>query len=105
VVGAAAAFSDFMAEDGKLLGAGEDPVVGTEAIVAVMSELPEGADINWTPVEALVSDSGELGITWGEYRLSVPGEDGAAVEETGRYLTVWRKDDQGRWRGVLDIGT
>jgi ketosteroid isomerase-like protein len=104
-VGASAAFSDFMAVDGKLLGAAEEPVVGTAAIAALMASLPENAEISWTPLEAMVSDSGEFGVTWGEYRLAAPGADGAVVEETGRYLTVWRKDEQGRWRGVLDIGT
>jgi ketosteroid isomerase-like protein len=104
-VGAAAAFSEFMAPDGKLLGAGEDPVVGTEAIVAVMAALPADAEISWTPNEAFVADSGELGVTWGEYRLSLPGEGGEASVQAGRYVTVWRKDETGRWRGVIDIGT
>ncbi len=104
-VGPAAAFADFMAEDGKLLGAADDPVEGTAAIFAVMVALPENAEMSWTPLEAIVSDSGEMGVTWGEYRLSAPGEGGAVIEESGRYLTVWRKDEQGRWRGVLDIGT
>jgi ketosteroid isomerase-like protein len=104
-VGAAAAFSEFMAEDGKLLGAGEDPVVGTEAIYSVMAALPAEAELSWEPIEGVVADSGELGVTWGEYRLTVPGDGGAAIEETGRYVTVWRKDEMGRWRGLLDIGT
>jgi ketosteroid isomerase-like protein len=103
--GAAAAFSEFMAADGKLLGAAEDPVAGTEAIAALMASLPAGAELSWAPIEAVVADSGELGVTWGEYSLTVPGENGATIEETGRYLTVWRKDESGRWRGVYDIGT
>jgi ketosteroid isomerase-like protein len=104
-VGPSAAFADFMAADGKLLGAADEPIVGTEAIAALMASLPETAEISWTPLEAMVSASGEFGVTWGEYRLAAPGENGVLVEETGRYLTVWRKDEQGRWRGVLDIGT
>jgi ketosteroid isomerase-like protein len=104
-VGAAEAFIDFMDADGKLLGAAEDPVVGSEAIFSVMAALPDEADISWSPVEAFVADSGELGVTWGTYRLFIPGPAGEAVEETGRYLTVWRKDENGRWRGILDIGT
>jgi ketosteroid isomerase-like protein len=103
--GAAAAFADFMAEDGKLLGAADEPVEGTQAIYDVMALLPDNAEIAWTPVEAVVADSGELGFTWGSYRLIAPGADGEMVVETGRYLTVWRRDAQGRWRGVLDIGT
>lgn len=103
--GAAAAFADFMAEDGKLLGAAAEPVIGTAAIFEVMVALPENAEISWAPVEAVVAESGELGFTWGDYRLSAPGADGSTVVETGRYLTVWRKDAQGRWRGVIDIGT
>lgn len=104
-VGVAEAFTTYMAADGKLLGAGPDPVVGTEAIFAVFAAFPEEADFTWSPVEAVVSADGDLAVTWGTYSVSFPGTDGEAEPETGRYMTVWRKDAEGRWRGVLDIGT
>jgi uncharacterized protein (TIGR02246 family) len=104
-VGAAQAFRDFMAEDGKLLAGHGDPVTGSDAIFSLMATLPRGSTIDWTPVEALVAASGDLGVTWGEYKMSAPGKGGAVVEEKGRYVTVWRRDGRGRWRGVLDIGT
>lgn len=104
-IGIAEAFVEFMDEDAKLLGAADEPVVGSEAIFAVMATLPDEADFEWSPTEAVVSDSGEMGVTWGVYRLAFPGEAGETIESTGRYLTVWRKDGDGRWRGVLDIGT
>lgn len=104
-VGAAAAFADFMAEDGKLLGAAAEPVEGAQAIYDVMAAMPAEAELSWTPVEAMVAESGELGFTWGSYRLAAPGPDGEMQVQNGRYLTVWRKDAQGRWRGAIDIGT
>jgi ketosteroid isomerase-like protein len=31
--------------------------------------------------------------------------DGARPPATGRYVTVWRKDGAGHWKGLIDIGT
>jgi len=104
-VGVAEAFAEFMDRDGKVLGAGETPAVGTEAIFALFAAFPDDALFSWSPVEGYVAASGDLGVTWGTYELGFPDEDGNVDMSTGRYLTVWRKDEVGRWRGFLDIGT
>ena len=95
-----AAWRAYMAPEAKLLSSDEPPVEGAAAIAEVMAALPEGAALNWSPQEAVVAHSGELGVTWGEYRLTIPD----AEPQTGRYMTVWRKDVRNEWRVILDFG-
>jgi ketosteroid isomerase-like protein len=47
--------------------------------------------------KGVLSQNGDLGFLWGEYRV------GAATAATGDYLRVWRKDGQGGWKLMLDL--
>ena len=103
-VGSAAAFREFMdAVDGRLIPRTGPIAVGGDAIFALMGgTAPEGGRLLWEPKEAFVAESGDLATTWGEARfVSSNPEQG---ERTGRYVTVWRKDEDGRWRGLIDLG-
>lgn len=103
-VGAAQAFREFMDEvDGRLIPTGVDPVVGADAIYALMGgDAPETVRLVWEPVEAWVAESGDFGFSWGRSRY-IP-VDPEQPEREGRYVTVWRKDAGGRWKGLIDIG-
>ncbi len=103
-VGAAEAFREFMDPvDGRLIPRVGPVAVGGDAIYAMMGgQAPQEGRLLWTPEEAFVAESGELAATWGTARL-VP-IDPEAVERQGRYVTVWRRGEDGRWRGLLDLG-
>lgn len=60
--------------------------------------------LEWIPLEARVA-AGDLGYTHGRYRVVRVEADGAlTVESTGRYLTVWRRGEDGGWRVDADMG-
>jgi ketosteroid isomerase-like protein len=59
----------------------------------------------WRPTTAEVSDDGTLGYTIGTYDFHVRGRDSAASASTGHYLTVWRRQADGSWKVLADIGT
>ena len=65
---------------------------------------PPGMALNWVPESAEVSRSGELGWTYGTYEVLTETPDGPQVVSTGRYLTVWRRALDGRWKVAADIG-
>jgi ketosteroid isomerase-like protein len=56
----------------------------------------------WTPEFAEVASSGELGYTTGPYR-NAPGR-GAEPDRFGHYVSIWKKQADGAWKVVLDIG-
>lgn len=61
--------------------------------------------LRWEPQEGLLAQSGDLGYTIGRWRSEVRDSTGGwRVESTGRYVTIWRKDAEGRWRVAVDIG-
>ena len=62
-----------------------------------MSQAP-GFALSWTPASAEVASSGDIGYTTGAYESSMGG-----VKETGKYVTVWRKQADGGWKVTNDI--
>ncbi len=66
-------------------------------------EAKEDPVISWGPAFAAIARSGELGYTTGpfEYR-KVRGDE--KPEAFGHFVSVWRKDSDGTWKVVVDVG-
>ena len=58
----------------------------------------------WQPVDAEVSSGGDMGYTWGNYTYIYLNQEGDSVYSKGKYLNIWKKDDQNRWRVKIDMG-
>jgi ketosteroid isomerase-like protein len=104
VIGFVAAYAKAMAPDARKLDGGEQPAIGRASILALMARYPAGLSIDWTPEEAVVAESGELGFTWGRYVASVHDSNDKLVVQHGKYLDVWRRQSDGAWRWIADIG-
>lgn len=97
--GVAAAFAHYAAEDAHQFVPGQDPAQGRRAVTQFWSTWPEGASLRWEPQAAQVSDRGDMGWTWGRGVTTYNGET-----RTSRYVTVWKRNIDGEWRFVVDIG-
>ena len=104
VIGFVAAYAKAMASNARKLDGGEQPAIGRASILALMARYPAGLSIDWTPEEAVVAESGELGFTWGRYVASVHDSNGKLVVQYGKYLDVWQRQSDGAWRWIADIG-
>lgn len=102
-IGFGPAFGEYAMEDATYLPDGFQPVLGRENITAALSG-PGNWTIVWSPENAYISASMDLGVTWGRYVYKGEGADGAPLEAHGKYTTVWRKDPAGAWKVVLDTG-
>lgn len=60
--------------------------------------------IRWSPTFAEASADGSLGYTLGAATISFTNEKGEKVERSSRYLTVWRRQPDGRYKVVTDMG-
>ena len=58
--------------------------------------------LTWAPEIAEVSASGELGYTSGPYQ--VRPDRGSEPTGFGHYVSIWKKQANGGWRVLLDIG-
>ncbi len=101
--GAARAFEEFLAEDALQLPDGQPPVEGRAAIVAALEDTGDGWVLAWEPQTARVGDGGRMGWTWGTWELR-PAEAGDAEPRYGKYLNVWQRGRDGRWRVSVDMG-
>ena len=99
--GAAAAFAEYLAPDAIQLPERGDAVVGRNAITEGLVPLADYV-LDWTPVGAEASHDATLGYTWGRYRLY--RKDNPEQVQVGKYLNVWRRSEDDRWRVVADIG-
>ena len=61
--------------------------------------------LKWYPTDVEISSSGDLGYSIGEYERIGKDASGNPATVTGNYVSIWRKQRDGRWKIVLDIGT
>jgi len=99
-----AAFADWFADDGVALGNGAAPLIGKVAIVKSAQWSPKDYQLTWTPTDAMMGPSGDMGYTWGHFEGRSKDSNGNPVLTSGRYMTVWRKGADGSWKVVLDAG-
>jgi len=99
-----AAFSDWFAEDAVELSNGQAPVVGKFAISKSATWSPKDYQLTWTPTDAMMGPSGDMGYTWGHFEGHSKDAGGSPITTSGRYITIWRKQPDGNWKVVLDAG-
>ena len=104
-IGFVAAYSEAMAPDARKFDAGVPTAVGRDSVLALMAKYPADLKIEWNPEEAVVANSGDLGYTWGHFIATYHDDKGKLTAERGRYLDVWRRQTDGQWRWIVDIGT
>ena len=98
-------YMSFYAEDAVELPNGSPMLLGKETIGKTMSFLDdENNRLTWTPVHVDVSESGDLAYTFGNYEFRSVGKDGKPSIEHGKYTTIWKKQKDGHWKVVLDMG-
>jgi uncharacterized protein (TIGR02246 family) len=93
-------------EDASLLLPGQPAMAGKAAIRASLEPMlrdPRFA-LSLHPAKVEVAKSGDLGFTQGTYEAT--GTDpstGQSATEKGNYVTVFRRQADGRWKAVADM--
>jgi ketosteroid isomerase-like protein len=99
------AWVSYFAEDGRQFLSGRPVVQGHAAIRELMTRgLAPGNSLRWEPEFAVVGASGDFGYTSGIGVGEFATPDGGVVRNRSRYVTVWRRDPDGSWKVVADIG-
>ena len=99
--GMKAAFIEYIDSNGVLLKPNLLPIVGAHAIDYLIAQEDSGFTLNWQPHNAFVSQSGDLGYTYGVYALHPKNIDTVLY---GTYVSIWKKQGDGSWKFVLDSG-
>lgn len=95
----------YYAEDASLFVPNEPIATGIPAIKSEwtkMMALP-GFSVNWIPTRVDVAKSGDLAYSFGNYNLTVSDPTGKPMNDRGKYVAVWKKQPDGKWKVEADI--
>lgn len=95
--GARKAFAEFAATEVRVYREGKSPIVGKQLGAAALPE--NSSEWTWEPAASDVSNSDDLGYTYGSYKITTGGSQ---VVEAGSYLRVWKKVG-GAWKVLFDL--
>ena len=99
--GMKAAFIEYIDSNGVLLKPDHLPIVGAHAIDFLIAQEDSGYTLNWQPHNAVVAKAGDLGYTYGVYALHQKSVDTVVY---GTSVSIWKKQEDGSWKFVLDSG-
>jgi hypothetical protein len=93
------AFIEYLDSNGVLIRSNHLPMAGASAIDYLIQQDDSGFKLSWNPQHAEVSESGELGYTYGMYALRSTVDNGVLF---GSYASVWKKQSDGNWKLLLE---
>lgn len=97
------AFINFAAPDVILMRENELPIVGFDSLKKYYEKRKfSNSRLKWEPLKA--EAEGDLGYTFGSWELDAKADDGSDTAVYGLYSTVWKKQQDGSWKFVLDCG-
>jgi ketosteroid isomerase-like protein len=101
-----AAFAALVHPDARFSGGG-GVLRGREAVAEGWSVFftDDGPTIRWAPDSVEVLNSGDLALSQGPYELRTRDPQGKETLTGGRFMSVWQRQDDGRWLIVFDAGT
>lgn len=98
-------FTSFFLDDAKVLAPNQPTRTGLQEISKMNSEmfsLP-GFSLQWVATDVVVSESGDMGYTMGTYTMSWNNSEAIPVTDKGKYLTLWKKQEDGTWKVAVDM--
>jgi len=94
------AFVEFAHDSVVILKDKHMPLVGKQSLIrSYEGKSDSGVSLTWKPAKANISDSGELGYTYGFWLFVAKGDT-----SQGTYLTIWKKDINNQWKYIADTG-
>ena len=93
------AFIEYIDNEGILLRGGHPPIIGANAIDFLSQVNDSSYTLTWNPAGAGIAASDDLGYTYGIYKLELND-----TVLRGTYVSVWKKQKDGKWKFVLDSG-
>jgi len=94
------AFIEFAHDSVILLKPNRMPIIGKQSLIDSYKGLNDSNQLlTWKPAKAIIAESGELGYTYGFWTFVAQNDT-----SHGKYLTVWKKYANGKWKYIADIG-
>ena len=95
----------FYADDASMFEPGSPMVTGKDAIrkgIDAFFAMP-GFSLSFQSDKVVVARSGDLAYSHGTYAMAINDAKGKPVNDKGKYVTVYTKQPDGKWKVVADI--
>ena len=98
-------YMSYYAEDAIEVPNGREAIHGKANIAKTMGFLNDKNNhLTWTPVDAGISESADLGWTSGTFEFRSVDKAGKLIVEHGKYTSILKKQPDESWKVVLDMG-
>jgi ketosteroid isomerase-like protein len=95
----------YYADDALVMPPNASAATTKDAIRNVWKDLlaSPGLVISWKALKVEVAKSGDIGFLTGAYELTMNDASGKPVLDHGKYVEVWEKQKDGKWKCGADI--
>jgi len=93
---------NFYAEDAQFLPPNQAAIIGRPAIQEALGQIAAGLQ-KLTYRSDKIEVSGDFAYAIGRHQLTIKTDSGAEIHDEGKYLVVYRRQQDGTWRAVADI--
>jgi len=99
-------YVSFYADDAALFFPNAPLVTGKDAIRKTTDALfaTPGFSLSFKTTKVEVSRSGDLAYSYGTNTVTMNDPKGKPLTDKGKYVAVYRKEPDGKWKVVADIG-
>ena len=100
------AFAALVDKDARFVSGHSRVRHGRDAVVEAWSGFfdDDSQTIVWRPIVTEVVESADIALSRGPFLLRGTEDDGTPWESWGFFNSVWRLNDDGKWRVVFDAG-
>ena len=94
----------YYSDDATVLPPNAAAAITKEAIRKIWQDMlaTPGFVISWKATKVEVAKSGDLGFVSGTYEATMTDASGKPVNDRGKYLEVWEKKADGKWKCGTD---
>ena len=94
--------TNFYAEDAQFLPPNHAAIIGRPAIQEALGQIAAGLQ-KLTYRTHKIEVSGDFAYSIGRHQVPIKTASGAEIHDEGKYLVVYRHQQDGTWRAIADI--
>jgi ketosteroid isomerase-like protein len=93
----------YYSDDAILLPPNAPAATNKQSIRASWADLAvPGVSLSWQASKVEVAKSGDLAYSTGTYTLAMKDPQGKPITDKGKFMEVWKRQPDGRWKAVAD---